>query len=139
MSELDMEWVKSQIASAKVRKPVGDAVLKLVQLFDSLELTVPHKEKAIELFSKLGLGHAFIVENKDEKWVPVRPGNIKVSEQVRVKFDAFDGKLGGIHNGRRGVVVGVRYGDVIVKSTDEKLPELDGAHYPPHKLEKLLR
>ncbi len=138
MSELDMEWVKSQIASAKVRKPVGDAVLKLVQLFDSFDLTVPQKEKVVELFSKLGLGHAFIVENKDEKWVSVRPGNIKVSEQVRVKFDAFDGKLGAIHNGRRGVVVGVRYGDIIIKSTDGKSPALDGAHYPPHRLEKLV-
>ena len=43
-----------------------------------------------------------------------------------------------LHNGRRGVVVGVRYGDVIVKMTDGKEPALEGAHYPPQKLEKLI-
>jgi hypothetical protein len=70
--------------------------------------------------------------------VQVQPGFIKVSEVVRVKADAFDGELGALHNGRKGVVVGVRYGDVIIKSTDGKEPILEGAHYPPAKLEKLV-
>jgi hypothetical protein len=90
------------------------------------------------MFSKLALGHIVIKEKKNETWVPVRPGDIKVTEIVRVRADAFDGELGMVHNGRKGVVVGVRYGDVIIKSTDGKEPVLEGAHYPPQKLEKLI-
>jgi hypothetical protein len=139
MAELNMDWVKSQLQAAKVRKPVGDATMKLVELFDSIEnLTPEFKNQTIEMFSKLALGHIIIKEKKNETWVPVRPGDIKVTEIVRVRADAFDGELGMVHNGRSGVVVGVRYGDVIIKSTDGKEPVLEGAHYPPQKLEKLI-
>lgn len=138
MSKLDMDWVKSQLQAAKVRKPVGDATMKLIELIESLDLTPEFKTKTIEMFAALAKGHIVVKENKNETWIPVQAGFIKVSEQVRVKADAFDGELGTIHNGRRGVVVGVRYGDVIIKSTDGKEPILDGAHYPPAKLEKLV-
>lgn len=138
MGDLDMNWVKSQLQAAKVRKPVGDATMKLIELFDSFDITKEYREKTIEMFSVLAKGHVVVKEKKDEKWVPVQAGDIKVTETVRVKADAFDGNLGTIHNGRRGVVVGVRYGDVIIKSTDGKEPILDGAHYPPNKLEKLV-
>lgn len=138
MGDLDMNWVKSQLQAAKVRKPVGDATMKLIELFDSFEMTKEYRDKTVEMFSVLAKGHIVVKEKKDEKWVPVQAGDIKVTETVRVKADAFDGQLGTIHNGRRGVVVGVRYGDVIIKSTDGKEPLLDGAHYPPQKLEKLV-
>lgn len=138
MGNLDMNWVKSQLQAAKVRKPVGDATLKLIELIESLDLTPEFRNKTIEMFSVLSKGHVFIKENKNETWVQVQPGFIKVSEVVRVKADAFDGELGALHNGRKGVVVGVRYGDVIIKSTDGKEPILEGAHYPPAKLEKLV-
>ena len=68
----------------------------------------------------------------------MQPGNIKVAEVVRVKADLFDGELGPIHNGRVCRVVGVRYGDVIVKSIDDRTPVLDGTHYSPHDLQKLV-
>lgn len=138
MANIDMDWVKKQLQAAKVRKPVGDATMKLIELLDEIELSDEHREKTVEMFSLLARGHVFLKENKNEKWVPVRPGDIRVTEQVRVRADAFGGELGTIHNGRRGVVVGVRYGDVIIKSTDDKQPVLDGAHYPPDKLEKLV-
>lgn len=133
-----MNWVKSQLQAAKVRKPVGDATMKLVELFDSMDLSKEFKEKTIEMFSKLSLGHVFIKENKDEVWVQAQAGNLIVTDQVRIKADAFDGELGMMHNGRRGKVVGVRYGDIIVKTTDGKEPVLEGSHYPPSKLEKLI-
>jgi len=139
MGDLDMNWVKSQLQAAKVRKAVGDATMQLVELFDSIEnLTPEFRKQTVDMFSKLALGHIIIKENKNESWIPVQPGFIKVTDVVRVKADAFDGELGMVHNGRRGVVVGVRYGDVIIKSTDNLQPVLDGAHYPPQKLEKLV-
>lgn len=135
---LDKDWVKSQIQAAKVRKPVGDATIKLIELFESLELTEEHQVKAVDLFSKLSLGHAYVKENKNEMWMPARPGDIKVSDIVRVRADAYTGELGTLHNGRKGRVVGVRYGDIIFKSEDGKEPVLEGAHYPPQMLEKLV-
>jgi len=139
MSSLDMDWIKNQLEAAKVRKPVGDATLKLLELFETFgNLNDESKEKTIQLFSKLALGHAWVESRKNEIWVPVRPGDIRVSETVRVRSDAYTGELGRLHNGRQGVVVGVRYGDIIVKSTDGKTPVLEGAHYSPHVLEKLI-
>jgi hypothetical protein len=127
---LDMNWVKTQLQAAKVRKPVGDATIKLIELFDSFELTDEQEVKSVEMF--------YIKETKNELWVPVRPGDIKVGDEVRVRADAYQGDLGTIHNGRRARIVAVRYGDVIIKTTDGKAPELDGAHYPPQMLEKLV-
>lgn len=139
MSNLDMEWVKSQLEKAKVRKVVGDTTIKLLELIDSFDkLSDANREKVVELFSKLALGHAYIEENMNEQWISVQPGQIKVSDRVRVKADAFSGPLGSAHNGRQGVVVAVRYGDVIMKSDDGREPVLDGAHYAPQKLEKLI-
>lgn len=135
---LDIDWIKSQIQAAKVRKPVGDAVLKLIETFEAMELTEEHQKKTVELFSKLSLGHSYVKDSRTELWVPARPGDIKVTDVVRVRFDAYTGELGTLHNGRLGKVVGVRYGDVIFMSTDNKQPVLEGAHYPPQVLEKLV-
>jgi hypothetical protein len=135
---LDMSWVKTQLQAAKVRKPVGDATIALIELFDSFTLTDEQRAKVMEMFSLLGLGHAYVKTNKNELWTPVRPGDIKTADEVRVRADAYEGETGTLHNGRRGVVVGVRYGDVIIRSTDGKSPVLEGAHYPPQMLEKLV-
>jgi hypothetical protein len=135
---LDMNWVKAQLQAAKVRKPVGDATIALIELFDSFTLTDEQRAKSMEMFSLLGLGHAYVKTNKNELWMPVRPGDIKTADEVRVRADAYEGETGTVHNGRRGVVVGVRYGDVIIRSTDGKSPALEGAHYPPQMLEKLV-
>ena len=135
---LDMDWVKTQLQAAKVRKPVGDATIALIELFDSFTLTDEQRAKSMEMFSLLGLGHAYVKTNKNELWMPVRPGDIKTADEVRVRADAYEGETGTVHNGRRGVVVGVRYGDVIIRSTDGKSPALEGAHYPPQMLEKLV-
>lgn len=135
---LNMDWIKEQLQAAKVRKPVGDATIALINALDAIELSDDHREKTIDMFSLLAKGHSYVKEDKKENWAPVRPGAIKVADIVRVKADAFTGDSGQIHNGRRGVVVGVRYGDVIIKSTDGKTPELDGAHYSPYHLEKLV-
>jgi hypothetical protein len=135
---MNIDWVKEQLHAAKVRKPVGDAIMKLIEYFDSLNIAEEHQEKTIEMFGLLAKGHVYVKEDKKETWAPVRPGDIKVADQVRVKADAFKGDSGHTHNGRRGVVVGVRYGDIIIKTTDGKAPQLEGAHYSPYHLEKLV-
>lgn len=140
MSDANAEWVSEQLAQNKTRKAVAVAVLELLDTWNSLKgKDNKNAGEIAELFGKLALGHALVKENKDENWIPVQAGAIKVAETVRVKFDAFDSASGKSKlNGRRGKIVGVRYGDIIVKSNDDKLPVLDGTHFKPENLEKLV-
>ncbi len=139
MPHSDEQWVRSQFEAAKVKVAPGKAVLALLKTWEGLDLNEKQAKEAVDIFSKVALNHALVEpQKKDEKWEPLRPGFIAVGDEVRVMHDAFDGDLGRLHNGRRGKVVGVRYGDVIFKATDGKNPPLDGAHYSPYKLEKLV-
>jgi hypothetical protein len=142
MPEVNNEWVRQQLEEAKVRVGSGKAILRLLETWDSLgDLSDNISKETIEIFSRLALGRlAKDPEPKsDETWVPAQPGQIKVGDEVRVLVDAFNDKTGVIHNGRRGKVTAVRYGDIIFKSTDGKTPELDGVHYSPYKLEKRIK
>jgi hypothetical protein len=133
-------WIHEQIQAAKVKKPVGNAIVSLTDKFDEVSSGMSEEDmkKVIEVFSKVALGHSIARDRKDEAWAPLQPGFITVGDIVRVKSDAFTGDLGKSHNGRRGRVVAVRYGDVIFKSEDGLEPALNGAHYSPYSLEKLV-
>jgi hypothetical protein len=142
MPEVNDAWVKQQLEEAKVRVGSGKAIIRLLETWESLgDLSDNISKETVEIFSRLALGRlAKDPEAKpDEVWVPAQPGQIKVGDEVRVLVDAFNDKTGVIHNGRRGKVTAVRYGDVIFKSTDGKTPELDGVHYSPYKLEKRIK
>lgn len=139
MPVVNNEWVRAQLQEAKVKVGVGNAILKLLEQWDTMKLSDNQTKDTIDLFSKLALGHSIVPEKPDELWIDAQPGSIIVGDEVRVKSDAYDGSTGAIHNGRRGKVVGVRYGDIIFKSTDDKTPLLDGAHYTPHLLQKRIR
>lgn len=142
MPELNNEWVQEQLEAAKVKVGSGKAVLKLLETWQELpKLSPAIVSEILEVFPKLVLGQPLILEESDDDYyyVDVQPGNIKVGDNVRVKADAFTEKLGTIHNGRRGTVVGIRYGDIIVNDTDGKTPPLKGVHYSPYKLEKRVR
>jgi len=136
MGNIDFDWVKAQLTEARVRRGAGDAVLALLKEWDKLSLEDELNREAVAIFGRLALGHALVSENGNEVWVSVIPGQLKVADVVRVKFNAFDGKLGKVHNGRVGVITAIRYGDIIVKSTDGKTPPIDGSHYSPYHLEK---
>lgn len=133
-----MDWAKSQLEQFKVNPETGISVVKLLEFWKTLDHSNQSDEKILEIFSKLARSIALIQSSGNEIWEEARPGFLKVGDEVRVKADAYDGELGTIHNGRRGRIVGVRYGDIIIKTTDNKTPTLDGAHYSPHKLEKLI-
>lgn len=139
MPEVDFDWVRAQMDQAKVKVGSGKMVLKLLETWDGTGLSAAAAKEAIDLFSKLALTHALIEENPDEVWVPAQPGFLKVADEVRVRQDAYDGSLGVIHNGRRGKITAIRYGDVVIRSTDGKEPFLDGTHYTPYLLEKRIR
>jgi len=136
MPDVNWDWVRTQLELAKVRVGTGKAVMKLLEDWEKLKLTDNMASETIATFSRLAKGEAFVEENSEEKWIPAQPGQLTVGDEVRVLADAFDGKLAAVHNGRRGRIVAIRYGDVIMKTTDDKEPVLDGAHYSPYKLEK---
>lgn len=142
MPEVNYEWVAQQLQEAKVKMGSGNAVMKLLETWESMEKLSPNLAKeAVAVFSKLALNKAILepVEEPDAVWVPLQPGQITVGDEVRVIADAFSDSTGVTHNGRRGKVIAVRYGDVIVNSTDGKAPELKGVHYSPYKLEKRIK
>ena len=139
MAEVDNDWVRSQLTENKTKKVVGDSVLKLLATWEQLKQPTDKNAKdIINIFSKLALGHSIVEDNPNESWIVARAGFIKVADTVRVRHNAFDGEQGKAYNGRRGRVVGVRYGDVIVKTDDGKTPVLDGIHFKPENLEKLV-
>lgn len=142
MPEVNYEWVRQQLQEAKVKVGSGNAVLRLLEVWETMEKLSPNLAKeAVAVFSKLALNKNILepVDEPEAVWVPVQPGNIKVGDEVRVLSDAFSDKTGVLHNGRRGKVIAIRYGDVIINSTDEKSPELKGVHYSPYKLEKRVK
>ena len=138
MPEINYDWVRQQMQDAKIKVGSGKAVLRLLAAWEEeTKLSNNLAKEAVEVFSKLALGHSLSEPVKvNEVWVPAQPGQITVGDEVRVLSDAFSDEAGTIHNGRRGKVTAIRYGDVIFKSTDGKSPELDGVHYSPYKLEK---
>jgi hypothetical protein len=142
MPEVNYEWVNQQMAEAKVKIGSGKAVMDLLRVWETMEKLSPGLAKeAVAVFSKLALSKSLIevVDEPEAVWVPAQPGQIIVGDDVRVISGAFDDKTGVMHNGRRGKVIAVRYGDIIVNSTDGKSPELKGVHYSPYKLEKRIR
>lgn len=142
MPKIDKTWVTEQLELAKVKAGSGKAIMKLLDAWAEIpELSENMIEEVLLVFPKLAKGHIIKQEESenDYTWTPLQPGQIVVGDVVRVKADAFSDKLGPIHNGRRGTVVAVRYGDVIFNDTDGKKPELRGVHYSPYKLEKRVR
>jgi hypothetical protein len=142
MPDVNYDWVRQQLQEAKIKVGSGNAVLQLLEIWEKQTKLSPNLAKeAVEVFAKLALNHALLeaVVDPSEVWVPVQPGNIKVGEEVRVLKDAFSDEAGTVHNGRRGKVVAVRYGDIIFTSTDNKDPYLNGVHYSPYKLEKRVK
>jgi len=138
MKKLDTNWAKSQLEQAKIPVDVGISVVKLLEVWSTLNHEDKNDYVVAQLFSLLSCSVSIVESPSDEVWEAARPGFIRVGDEVRVMADAFEGELGQLHNGRRGRVVAVRYGDIIIKTTDGKEPILDGSHYSPYKLEKLI-
>jgi hypothetical protein len=140
MPEINFDWVRQQMQDAKVKIGTGTALLALLETWNTQKLSENQIKETIEYFSKLAAGEN-IYEDKtaDEIWIPAMPGQIVIGDEVRVLSNAFSDKAGVTHNGRRGKIIAIRYGDVIFKSTDGKTPDLEGVHYSPYKLEKRIR
>lgn len=132
---LDLGWAEEQVAAAKVSIPVGRAIMALLATWGELSFqNEVQQDQALEIFGKLAKDEAIV--DDDSSWQPVQVGfMLHVGDTVRVRSNAFSGPAGRNHNGRIGKIVAKRSGDIIVRTTDGKSPQLDGAHYPPSALE----
>jgi len=136
MPEVNIDWVKTQFAKINIHKCTGLAVIELLEAWEKLNINNPEVAKTVLfLFSELAQGRA-IVPPDTFIWVQARRGDIKVRDVVRVKADGYPGITGQAHNGRVGVVIAIRSGDIIVDITDELEPVVKGAHHLPEVLEK---
>jgi hypothetical protein len=138
VAKVNYDWVKDQFTKAKIKVGVGMAVLEFLKTWEKMVINDADAKKVFEILSRVALGHALVAEGEGV-WTDAMPGNIKVGDVVRVKVDAFGPEMGPIHNGRLGVIVAVRSGDIIVNSTDDVEPKLAGTHYSPYHLQKLVK
>lgn len=141
MSKQNWQWIYQQLTDKKATKASGDAAIELLKKLESIDLTDSQSREAVDLFSKLAVGESLVLPvEENEVWVPARAGAIKVGDEMMVMSDAYDNPdLAVLHNGRRGKVVRISYGDIILKYTDGKLPAIDGAHHAPYRLKKLVK
>lgn len=135
------DWARQQLTDAGYPQQIKTAIERLLEVWWTQNHTHQTRQLTLEAFDKLAQGQALIPEVEgDEVWEPVKPGSIYVRDTIRVRFDAYNDELTGRnHNGRRGVVVAIRSGDVIVNYTDGRMPEGKGVHHSPHSLEKLVK
>lgn len=138
MKKVQEEWVNSQLEKARVPVSVGESVKTLLAAWATCTHIDKHGDHVLAIFSKLAVNHAIVFDSAEESWIQVEPGFIKVGDEVRVRHDAYPDDVGRLHNGRRGKVVATRYGDIIIKTTDNVQPAMSGAHHSPYKLEKLV-
>lgn len=135
--KIDPQWASEQLAKARVRVDVASSVMSLLEAWSKASLPLESADQALTAFSSLARGHALVHEDSgEETWVQAMPGYLVVGDEVRVKVDAYTGNTGVLHNGRRGRIVGIRYGDIIVNTTDDREPQLVGSHHSPYALEK---
>lgn len=140
MPEVNFDWVKQQMTSAGVRQGTGDAVLALLETWSGLDVEEHLHEDVADVLADLMQSKALISNPGTELWIQTESGgSLRVGDTVRVHVDAFKGSEGVIHNGRRGKVVAIRSGSVVVTSTDDLKPRLDGTHYPFTVLDKLYK
>ena len=133
------DWARAQMSEAGYPQEVCTAVERLLDVWWTQRHSPQTATLTLDTFHKLAQGFAVVPEKPDEAWQSVKPGNVVVRDEVRVKFDAYRGEVGQSHNNRRGYVVAIRHGDIIVRYDDGKQPPGDGVHHSPYALEKRLR
>lgn len=144
---MNSDWAREQLNAVGINpsvnsnyRQVTDAVLRLLEYWETIDHDPALENTILKLFDRLARGHA-LVEQQDEVWVPLQPGQVAVRDTVRVKADAFTGDYGRVHNGRRGEIIAIRRGDIMVAYRDGKEPKTPdmGIHHSMAVLEKRIR
>lgn len=137
MVDINFDWVKKQLKAADVPQDLSTSVKRLLRELETMRLKKAELETVVDTFKELALGHSIEPEKPDEKWVQVRPGEYSIGDAVRVHRDAYTGAHGDKHNGKRGVVVGVRGAKAIVLYDDAASSE-EQYYHDPSVLDRLV-
>jgi hypothetical protein len=135
-------WARQQLSAARVPEPTRTAILSVYDTWlNMMPDDVDEQQQALRIISQLVTGQSIEYHASDEtpeNWQPVRLGNIRRGDYVRVMSNAYTGDAGMCHNGRKGPVLRVTNGDVVIRYDDglEPDPGILGSHHSPYKLEK---
>lgn len=135
-------WARQQLEAAQVPDPARTAILSVYDTWlNMMPDSIDEQQQALRIFSQLLVGQSVEYRHpgqEPENWQSVRLGNVRRGDYVRVLSDAYSGEAGMCHNGRKGPVLRVSNGDVIVRYDDGLHPPSGdlGAHHSPYKLEK---
>ena len=131
------DWELNQIDKSELSDKEKQSIKKLLSSFWALPLEDSERTNVTSAFESLVNGKAIVVETQEPQyhWEPARPGALVVRDWVRVKSDAYKGDAGLLHNGREGVIVAMRYGDIHVRY-DDKHGTSHPIKHSPHALEK---
>lgn len=146
MFERDSEkrvWAREQMSNVDVPQQFQRLIERLLDVYwhqaAQDEYDPRTAENVLSTFIELAKGHSLLSEKDEEIWAPAKPGSLTVGEEIRVKNDAYDGPAGLLHNGRRGVITGIRYGDIYVRYTEGEDLQLPFIKHQPQLLEKRMK
>lgn len=132
-------WVSKQLA--ETNKAVNEATVATLKAFDDAKtkhlITDDEAREVLEHVQSLALGYAIVKDKPDERWTQVVPGEYNIGDTVRVHSNAYEGRAGLLHNGKRGRIVGVAQSKTIVLYNDAATNE-ESFYHEPIKLERLL-
>ncbi len=139
--KMDWGWVSRELHGAKATQPIQEAVVGLlectVDLVNLHDLTDEERETVIEYLTKLLRGYSIALKDETERWGPVRPGDYRIGDTIRVRDTAYEGERGTKNNGRRGRVVAARDGFVLCVYDEDNNADLVYRHLP-EKLQRLV-
>ncbi len=126
----ESEWTEQQLATLALTNDQKSAVRNLLNVYRTAKavrgLNDSELETVLTVFTSLSKGAVVVEDAPDEVWMQAAPGRLHMRDVVRVRADAYTGQSGIDHNGRVGVVIGVRPDDIRVRYTD------DGKFHPPY-------
>lgn len=142
--ESERNWALDQLEdNGTYNRTEHDLIMGLLEVWWGADVAPCSGDvwRALDAFESLARGKAIPTPEQEDirfQWVPVKPGQIKVRDYVRVKLDAYPGSAGIAHNGRSGPVVAIRSGDIQVRYEDRETTPPSGlpARHSPHVLEK---
>lgn len=70
-------------------------------------------------------------------WEDSHIAEMQIGDIVKVKDNAYKKDIGKMHNGRICEIIEISYGDVVVRSIDDRLPVLGRTHHSPNVLQKV--
>lgn len=137
LNPVPLDWAHQQMDDVGLPQDIQTAINRLLDVWWTQNHSDRSRELTLDAFVKLAQGWSLVVGSDDEVWELVKPGGIYVRDEIRVRGDAYSDQVTGrAHNGRRGVVVAIRNGDVIVNYTDGRTPPGQGVHHSPQALER---